>query len=104
MKFEVSAMDFPDFLARLPATFFVVLPWLALHHMTTLRERSYSAFLLFAFLGMNDCFRFPMSVRWCIKVRDKHVQNAISSVFPEIPDKKITTFSAGVDIPSVSST
>ena len=42
MKFEVSAWDFPDFLAWLPARFFVVLPWLhfqALHPMKPQSER-----------------------------------------------------------------
>ena len=29
---------------------------------------------------------------WCIKIRDTHVQSAISLVIPEIPDEKISSF------------
>ena len=34
-----------------------------------------------------DCFLFPMNVGWGIKIRDTHVQNTISLMFPEIPDE-----------------
>ena len=48
--------------------------------------------LLVALMAKKDCFWFPMNVGWCIKIRDTHVQNAISSVFPKIPNWNTTTF------------
>ena len=48
--------------------------------------------LLFALMGKKDCVRFPMNDGWCIKIRDTHVQSAISLVIPEIPDEKISSF------------
>ena len=43
-------------------------------------------------MGKKDCVPFPMNVGWCIKIRNEHVQNTISLVFPEIPNEQITTF------------
>ena len=33
-----------------------------------------SDLLLFTLMGKKDCFRFPIYVRWCIEIRNKHVQ------------------------------
>ena len=40
----------------------------------------------FRALGKKDCFLFPINVGWCIKIRDTYVNNAISLMFPEIPN------------------
>ena len=38
----------------------------------------------FTLMEKKDCFRFPMNVGWCIKIRD--TQNAFSLMVPDIPN------------------
>ena len=85
MKFAVAELDFPDFLPRLHARFCGT--WL---HFQALRptkpQRARSDGVGPGSLEVKkDCFLFP-NVGWCIKIRDAHVQNEISLMFPELPN------------------
>ena len=77
MKFIVSQEDFPDFLARLHR----------MNHqgreVTALVQAGLEVFFS-SYMGKNDRYWFPINVGWCIKIRDTHVQNAMSLVFPDI--------------------
>ena len=53
--------------------------------------------LLFALVGKKDCFRFPMNVGWCVKIRDTHVQNAISLCCQKFLIRRPSRSSVGVD-------
>ena len=73
----------------------VVKPWIlfqALNHMKSQKERSDGVGhgrlgdISFSFHahGKEGLLPVSMYVRWCIKIRSTHVQNAISLSFPEI--------------------
>ena len=73
--------------------------------MTALVQTGLEVFLLlFAHMGKKDCFLIPMNAGWYIKIRDTHVQNAISLMLPDILISRSPRSSVGVDISSVSST
>ena len=76
--------------------------WTFLNFLAWLPARLEVFILLFALMEKKDCFQFPVNVRWCINIRDIHVQNAISLVLPDI--SRSPRSSTGVDVPSVTST
>ena len=82
------------FLQGFVALQYVAFIFQALHHMEPQREGSdgvgpirlgciSSPFRAHGKEGLDGCFQFPMIVGWCLKIRDTHVQNAISLVFPD---------------------
>ena len=67
--------------------------------MTALVQASFEEnFLLFTIMGKKDCVRCPMHDGGWNMVRNTHVHNAISLMFPDIRS------SVGIDLPTVSST